>query len=867
MSKRNTIPPKLAEKVIRWFCKEQFLEEIIGDLYEYHDEIKEHPSWKRNLLYWFHTVNFLKPWALKSISGSQKLNNYGMLKNYFKISWRSLFRQKLYSFINIGGLTIGLTCFILIFLYVQHERSYDRFYKDSDNIHRVYKRNIGYEYMGTDKQALMVVGMAPSLMADFPEVLYASTLKDQVALLSFDENHYHENGLRVDENFFKVFDLDLMQGNAETALQVTESIILTESLAQKMFGDQDPVGQPVMIHNRDAFIVTGVIEDAPSNSSFQYTFLTPMTSSAQYVREMKGDQWNNYDYYTFLKLSPQVTAQTLENKLPQLIETYQKDYPYQLSYHVQAMTDLHLETEVNSDVGLKGNPQYVSLFSFIAVVVLLLACFNYMNLAIARSIKRAKEVGLRKVIGAVRRQLIVQFITESVLISFIALGLAMICTYFTLPLFAEWLERPISLNLLENTWLIPGLVLLTFLVGAFSGSYPALFMSSLKPIDVLKGRINQGLSGMKLQRILVIAQYATSIVLVIGSLVISRQFRFIQDKELGYDTEQVVTVTMLDRKTLEVVDELKNEWSSNPNIISYTTTSELPTNVTSGTIVRPKGAGEEQEFEIYRARMDFGYLDVFGIELIAGRDFSPEIKTDLTHARIINESAAKALGWTPEEAIGKQITEVTDKTIIGVIKDFHMHSMHMEIGPLMLMMRGNWFQYMALKVRPENLSETIGAIQVSIEKYSPYPFEYRFLDDRFDELYRTESRLGEMFGVFTVLAILIASLGLFGIAAFATGQRRKEIGIRKVLGASVQSITTSLASDFLKLVIIGFILAIPIAWFAMNSWLSDFAYRVNIEWWMFVLAGGTAFVIALLTIIAQSIKAALSNPVNCLQNE
>ncbi len=867
MKPRKTIPPKLAERLLSWVCKAEYLEEIIGDLYEYHDEILEHPAWKRSLLYWFHTINFLKPWALKSFSGSQKLNNYGMFKNYLKIGWRTLLRQKLYSSVNIGGLTVGLTCFILIFLYVQHELSYDRFYHQSEDIYRMYKRNPGYESMGTDKYALMTVGMSPILMEEFPEVAYATTLKDHVALLSFDDHHHHVEGLRADENVFSVFDLELIRGNQETALTTAESLVLTKSLAQKMFGDDDPMGQSVLFHNRIKLNVTGIIADPPSNSSLRYTFITSMLSSRQYKREMSGDRWNNFDYYTFLRLKPETDAAAFESKLSKLVDTYHQNFPFELHYHAQPIHDLYLETDVNSDLPVKGNPQYVTLFSFIAIVVLLLAGFNYMNLAIARSIRRAKEVGLRKVIGAVKRQLVFQFITESVMISFIALLLALVCTYLVLPAFASWLERPITLNLFENTWLIPGLMGLTFIVGAFSGSYPALFMSALKPADVLKGKMNKGLSGLRLQRILVTGQYATSIVLVIGSLVISSQFRYIQDKELGYNKEQVVTVTMLDRQTLTKIDELKNEWTRNPNIVSFTTTSELPTNVTSSTIIRAKGAERDQEFEIYRSRMDFGYLDVFGLELIAGRDFSPEIQSDLTTARIINESAAKALGWTPEEAIGKQITEITDKTVIGVIKDFHMHSMHMEIAPLMLMMRNSWFQYMALKVRPENLSNTLAEIEGSIREFSPYPFEYKFLDDRFDELYRSESRLGEMFGVFTVLAIVIASLGLFGIAAFATGQRKKEIGIRKVLGASVHNITTILTSDFLKLVLFGFLLAIPIAWFAMNRWLEDFAYRTPIEWWMFVLAGGAAMVIALLTISSQSIKAALSNPVNCLQHE
>jgi putative ABC transport system permease protein len=507
------------------------------------------------------------------------------------------------------------------------------------------------------------------------------------------------------------------------------------------------------------------------------------------------------------------------------------------------------------------------LFSGIAIIVLLLACANYMNLAIARSVNRAREVGLRKVVGARRQQLIFQFLGESVLITFLALLLALGLAQLFLPVFGNLIERGIKLNFLENTLLIPGLFALIFVVGLISGSYPALYMSSLRPFLVLKGKIGNRASGINLQKSLVVMQYGVSIILVIGSMVIYRQLQFIQNKELGYDKEHVITIDSRDNSVNKNFDVIHNELLQNPQIIAVTKSGHLPTNIRGWFTFRKKENGnkEDEESLMYRSLVYYDFLEVFGIELIAGRDFSKEIKSDMGGACMINETAAKAFGWTPEEAIGKVYGN--DFPVIGVIRDIHMHSMHEPIQPLMLILHNGRGRYISLKVRPERISETIALVEKTFKKYSPFPLEYSFLDDRFDELYKSEMKMGEIFGFFTVLSILIASLGIFGMAAFSTGQRTKEIGIRKVMGASVRSIMTLLSRDFLILVVVAFFIALPFAWYAIDQWLQDFAYKIDIEWWVFALAGLFVLLIAYLAIGYQSIKAAFINPVDSLRSE
>nr|WKN36549.1 ABC transporter permease [Tunicatimonas sp. TK19036] len=874
----NPLPPKKALHFLRWFCREDYLEEIEGNLLEiYEQQHRESPAKAKRQFTW-NVLRHFRLAFIKSFSFHSQTSS-GMLHNYFKIAWRSMLKQKLYATVNISGLSVGLSCFLLIFLYVQHELSYDRFFSNADRIYRVYQRQAGNEYMGSDYFGVTPAGLARALEDEVPEVVQATTLEGHSALLGEEDNYYFERGLLTDTHFFEVLPYELVEGNPQTALSDPQNIILTESLARKIFGSTDAIGKQLTVNKEQLYAsadrmgqyltVTGIVADPPTNSTIQFTYLASIQSNSRYVKEREMTSWDSNNYYTFFTLADNATPQGLDEKLSDIHQKYVdygENFPFEGSYHSQSLNELHLETRPNFDIGTKGNTRYIQLFSLIAGMVLLLACINYVNLALARSIKRAAEVGLRKVVGARRIQLISQFIGESVFIAGIALGLALVLCHLLLPVFNRFFERTLELNLLANTWLLPSLVGLVVVVGVLSGAYPAFRMASLRPVQVLKGSVSRKSSKISFQHWLMIGQYTVSIVLIIGSIVIYRQFQFIRNKELGFDKDYIVTIPVQNASLSNQYENLKQEWLAYPKVVSATGSSSLPTNISSQTILTDDAITDE-ELIIYQSWVDYDYLKVFGMELVAGRIFSRDYPTDAEEACIFNEAAVRALGWTPEEAIGKQFVRDSVETIIGVVKDFHMHSLHSSIAPLMLQLRTGFSSYFSIKVRPENLSETLSFVEASIKPHTPFPYEYQFLDERFDQLYQSDQRLGEIFGFFTVLSILVASLGLFGMAAFTAGQRTKEIGIRKVLGASVGSIIQLLSQDFIKLVFVGFVVAVPLAWYVMQQWLADFAYRVELSWWIFGLAGLLALLVAIVTVSSQSYKAALSNPVDSLRNE
>ena len=866
MKSNGHIPPKSAKRFLNWFLRDDLAEEVQGDLEEqFYANLERKSVFKARLIYWFQVINYLRPFAI-SKSSPTFLINFAMFRNYFKISIRNLYKQKLYAAINIGGLSVGLTSFILIFLFVQHELSYDRSFEKADQIYRVYHQEPGNMYLGSDRFGVTPAPLAPTIAEEYPEVKTAVTIDTESALVGqANENNYLENGLLTDSQFFEILNYDFIHGEFRGVLDDPKSIVLTKTLSDKIFGNTFPVGQTVLYQNDELYTVTGVIDDPPENTSFRFSFVASIQSNDRYLRRMERSNWNNNNYHTFLLLSKDTDPLEFQEKLPAFLDKYTEHHGV---YLVQALQDMYLQSNINFDIGLKGNQRYVYLFSAIALIVLLLACANYMNLAIARSVNRAREVGLRKVVGAVRKQLIVQFLGESVLITFLALLLALALTRLVLPVFGDLIERSIELNFTENTLLIPGLFILTFIIGLLSGSYPAMYMSSLRPFQVITGKLENNASGISLQKSLIVGQYALSIILVICSLVIYRQLQFIQNKELGYNKDHVITAHIRDNALNNKYETIREELLQNPQITTVSKSSSLPTQINSSTTIYiEEGEEKKDELRIYENLITYDFLKVFDIPLVAGRNFSPEIKTDLEEGYILNETAAKALGWTPEEAIGQHFTHRGTETVVGVVKDFHMHSMHLSIQPLMLRLDNGYGRELSVKVHPDGITETLISMEKTFKAYSPYPFEYSFLDDDFDRLYKSEMKLGEIFGFFTVLSILIASLGIFGMAAFSTGQRTKEIGIRKVLGASARNIMLLLSKDFLVLVLIAFVIALPFAWYAIYQWLQDFAYRINIEWWIFALAGIVVLLVAYLAIGYQSIKAAFINPVDSLRSE
>ncbi|MEQ8242561.1 ABC transporter permease [Fulvivirga sp.] len=869
-------PPKLPLRFFRWFCNPDFIEDIEGDLLErFEHNVNEKSVRHARWTFAKDVIRLFRPGIIKPLFSNQQLNDSGMLKNYFTIAIRSLLKQKLYSTINIGGLSIGITCFTLIFIYVQHELSYDNFYPEKEKIHRIYQQQAGNMFFGSDYFSMTPAALANKLTSDYPEVEYATSIQNRHVLIKTEKDNFLDKGLIADAQFFKIFSTEFVKGNPDQAFDLPNSVVITASFAKKIFADTEPLGKTVAITSwsgEEDFIVTGIVQDVPTNSSLDYNYIINMLSNKQYMEERESDSWNNNSYATFLKLKNASQAKSLEPKLSDLIAQHSganEDYPFKDTYFVQPLSELYLEDKINFDIGKKGNAQYLILFSTVAIIVLVLASVNYMNLAIARSIKRAKEVGLRKAIGAQRGQLIVQFLGESLLIALMGLVLAIAISYLLIPYFGYLMDAELVLDLFSNPLLLPILFGLVIIIGLLSGSYPALFMSSLKPINTLKGKVSDRSPKLGLQSVLVIIQYAASIVLIIGSFVVYLQFDYIQNKELGYSKDHILTFRTRSAEVRENIDLIKNDLLNFANIKSVSFTGDLPTNIGSSTLASLNEAeADDNNFAIYRTSTDVDFLNTFDLELLAGRFFSPDIETDKEKV-VINESTVKALGWTIEEAVGNEFFRVGQGNleVIGVIKDFHMFSLHLPIQPLMITYLNNYFNYAAVKISPDNIQNTLGYIEEIVQNHSDYPFEFQFLNAEFDKHYKKDIQMGKMFGAFTILSILISSFGLFGLAAYTTKQRTKEMGIRKVLGASMRSIVLITTKKFLSMVVIGFGIAVPIAWFLINVWLEDYAYKIELEWWIFAIAGSITAIIALGTVSSQSIKASLVNPVESLRSE
>lgn len=861
-------PPKLAWKFFRWFCREDYLEEIEGDLVEVFEKRFEGSPAKARRGFVWSVLKYFRPGFIRSFNKVNYSNNTAMLKNYFKISWRNLIKEKLYSTINIGGLAIGMVCFVAMALYVNHELTYDRHFENAGQIYRVYTHEIGgEEYQGSNNYATIPIPLATAMREEFPEILELTSFEPQSALLKTGPETFDEYGIWVDEHFLDVFTFQFIQGNPATALMQTQSMILTRSLAEKLYGTSNPIGKQLtrQIRNDEkVFVVTGVIEDLPEKTSFKFSFLAPHRSHLPYQ-----NAWNTSNSHTFMILAEGTDPVQIEEKMLPLLERHQQMNGWenlpQEEYFLQPLSAYHLENGVIEDIGLKANPDQLSVFAIVGVLVLLLACINYMNLAIARSMSRAREVGVRKVIGARKRQLVVQFLSESVLFATLALVIALGVLVLLLPAFSEWVERPLRLSLNEVPFLVPGLILLVLLIGLVSGSYPAFFMSSIQPIKSLKGKMKMGGKNFSLQRLLTVVQYVVSIIMVTGSLVIYKQYNFIQHSDVGYDREHIVSVRIPDFPSEEEYQVIKNQWLSHPNILGVTASTYLPINIKSSTTI-DEGGVDEEPLVMYRNKIDADFLKVFDIELIRGNAFYEEVSNSSNKLLLLNETACKALGWELEESIGQQIAH--RGRVLGVIKDFHQFSLHYPIKPLMLQLNNEArLEYLSIKVRPGDISETLNLLEETVSNYSEFPFEYRFLDDEFDQLYRSEIRLGEMLGVFTLVSILIASMGLFGLAVFMANQRTKEIGIRKVLGANFSQLTNLLSRELLSIILMSILFAIPIAWYLAKNWLVDYAYRIDLEWWMFALPGVMVIMLAFLTISQQTFRVARVNPVECLKDE
>jgi len=785
-----------------------------------------------------------------------------MFKNYLKITWRNLVRQKANSFINITGLAIGMTCSMLILMWVQHELSYDAFHENAKDIYRVVENQY---YAGGQVFPVAVTPspLAPALKTQFPEIRKATRFNFNSLTIKKDDKIFTEGVAFADPDILEIFTISFVKGNAATALSAPHSIVLTEEAAAKYFGTDEPVGQILRINDRDDFLVTGVIKNIPDNAHLKFDLLAPFI----YLQELGSsmESWRSNWCYTYVLLQKNMPHHEVDKKIIDLIKKNHEKSTTEIC--LQPLTDIHLYSsgKYTADIGGHGDIQYVRIFSAIAFFVLLIACINFMNLATARSEKRAKEVGLRKVVGAQRHQLINQFFSEAIILSLLAFIAALVLTETLLPIFNDLSGKTLSLSRLE-TGLFFGFFAIALLCGIISGSYPAFYLSSFNPIATIKSNRSSQAGGSLFRKILVVFQFALSVIMIIGTLVVSRQMDYIRNKNLGLEKENLGYFWMSGEfsKKHEIA---KQELLKNPNIVSITRTSQPPTYVgSSSSGWEWEGKDPSDEVLMHMLSIDEDYAKTFKMKMAEGRFFSREHPTD-SLAVVVNETAVKMMGM--QAPIGKRLSSgSTDFTIIGVVKDFHFKPVRTKIEPLVMLMLPNQYYAMMMRTRPENIAATIAFVEKTYKKFNAEtPFYFNFLDRDYDNLYRAEQRVGKLSGHAAIIAILIASLGLYGLASYMAEQRTKEIGIRKVLGASVPALFLLLSKNFLMLAGIANLIAWPVAYFVMSGWLQNYAYRISLNITIFFAAAVLAMVIVLVTVSYQAAKAALANPVEALRYE
>lgn len=862
-------PPEFIIRFFRWFCDPELHPFIEGDLLElYHERIQELGLEKSNRRFILDVLLLFRPSIIRSFHPLETITNHNiMLHTYFKIGFRSLNKHRFFSLINITGMTIGMTCFILIGLYIQYESSYDSQHEKVDRIYRVAQLQEGNDFRGSNRYSVTPLPLVPAIRETFSEVEAATTLELNFALFAHDEQVYYERGLYADEHLFDVFSYPIIEGVGTKALQDPNGMLVTKSFAKKYFGDASPLGQTLVMDHEHPLVIKGILEDIPKNQHFNFDYITSYKNLPWYKEDI--GVWNSNNYRSYIVLAEGIDYKAFEPKLSAFdthTEAAYANFPFQPEYFLQPLHDIHLHSNINMEMAANGDMRYIYLSASIAFIILLLAAINYINLATARSAGRAKEVGMRKVLGAQRGQLVSQFIAESVLITIFSFGIAIALAYLLLPAFNQLVDKEIIFSLDSNRFAFMVMLATALLLGALSGLYPAILSSAVAPVNALKGKwMKRQKDGAFLRQALVVGQFAAAIILAIGSVVIYQQLRYIQDKKLGFNRDQIVYVNYNEVDLYNKVPTLKSELLKHSQIEQVSVSSYLPLNINSQTIVDNwEGNNAQEELWIYRNYIDYDYVDLFEMEIVEGRNFSPNHPNDSTDSYILNEAAVKALGW--ESAVGKKFN---GRKVIGVLKDFHFQSLDFAIEPIFISFRRKEISFyttnIIIKGKMDEVDEAVAHIQKTLNTFIPQvPFDHRFLDESYNQLYKSERQFGQVFNIFTCIALFIACMGLFGLVTHKVIQRTKEIGIRKVLGASVTNIVSLISKDFLQLVLVATIIAIPIAWWGSQRWLQDFAYRIDIGWWTFLLIGLLAIGLAFLTVSTQALRAATANPADTL---
>lgn len=807
-----------------------------------------------------------------------------MFRNYVRVALRSLRKQKGYTFINISGLALGLAACMLIVLFVRDELSYDQFH---DNAPYLYRTGLDVDAAGfVINAATSPPPMARVLVDEYPEVVQATRFDEWGDItVRYEDRFFTETTfLWADSTVFDLFTYPLVQGDPNQALAEPNTIVLTQATAEKYFGDADPMGRTLNINGVVDLRVTGVLAEVPHNTHLNFTML----GSLHTLDNSRSPNWMNNSYFTYLQLDPQADPAALTAKLPALVEKYvgpnieqvmQQSFTEAVAaglkwdYYIEPVSDIYLHSEAQQDIARRSDATYVYTLGVIALFILLIACINFMNLSTARSANRAKEVGLRKVLGSDRKQLVAQFLGESVLVALIALGIAVAVVASVLPLFNNMADKNLTLGLASQGGFVLAMIGVALTAGALAGLYPAFVLSAFRPATVLKGAIRTGARGGALRSTLVVTQFAISIVLLVGTGVVFNQLSFLQNTRLGFNKEQVVVMPIASQEGAQSVDAFRQTLLANPQVLGVAAADAIPGRLRDINGFRTHGTANDDMYPMAQFRVTHEYLNMLDVNFLEGRNFSREFATDVDDAYIINEEAVRLMGLTVETAVGTRIGTPEQPaeeagTIIGVVENFHIESMHREIKPLILQVEPGDYEYVLARINAADLSSTLAFLQTSWQAFEPNAaYEFFFLDQDFDRLYAQEERLGQIFGAFTAFAILIACLGLFGLASFITEQRTKEIGVRKVLGASVTGIVVLLSKEFTKLVLVASLVAFPIGYYAMNAWVQNFAYHITIGPGVFVLAGVAALLIAWLTVSYQSIKAAISDPIKALRYE
>lgn len=882
--KNASSPPEFFLRFFRWFCHPKLIGSIEGDLVElYKERVERSGKQNADLKFVIDVLLLFRPGIIRPTEGHEKLNNYGMYKSYFKIGWRNLLRNKGLFAINISGLALGIATCLMIMMYVVDELSYDRYNEKADQIVRVVLQ--GHVNGEAIKEAVTPGPVAATLKNEFPEVLEATRLRRvRVPKISYQNNTYrHEQVAFVDPNFFSVFTLPFIQGDAKTALLQPNSIVITKEQAKKYFGSEDPINKLLEFKEaKEQYKVTGVIEKIPANSHFHFDLFASMEG----LEHSKEDKWLESNYFTYLVLAKGTDPNVFEKKLPAIINkymgpqvsqmgmTYEKfqENGNEIGLYIQRLTDIHLFSDFSSTSELEagGDIKSVYIFGAVALFMLLIACINFMNLSTAGATKRSKEVGVKKVLGSQKNQLVHQFLIESFISTAIAMILGVFIVIISLSAFNQLSGKELEATFLLNPKTIGSLVGLGILISLLAGSYPAFFLSSIKPIAALKNKFSNGRS-KGIRGVLVVFQFVISATLILAIIIVSQQMAFIQDKNIGYDRNQLI---VLRESYLLGNNEnvFKNQLLSDPRIESVTMSAFVPAGPTDNNMTSVWAGDNSEDFRrtiIYG--IDEQYIPTMGMQLIAGRNFSKNRESEVDKV-IVNEALVKAFG-IEGNPLGQTLTRRTNNnggtgvlTIIGVIKDFHFRSLHEAISPLMML--NDPYGGLIIKTNTSEMADLIKSINSKWQAFDiEEPFTYALLDQLYNETYVAEQNMGNILKIFGLLTIFVACLGLFGLVTFNAEQRVKEIGVRKVLGADVLQIVSVLSKDLMLLVVISFIIAFPLGFYLMEKWLQDFAYKIDIHWWVFVVAGLSTLLIALFTVSFKTVRSALANPVDSLRSE